>query len=100
MKMTQNEFKERLENLFKEHPIINKDNPTFNELVYILRQDAIDCNISIPPYKKNGAWSCIPSVKECFIPVRTLAMHVAEIKFEEETTAEIDMICLTVHLKK
>ena len=100
MKMTQKDFEERLENLFENHRLINQTNPTFNELVYILRQDVIDYNISIPPYKKNGAWSCIPSVRECFIPVRTLAMHVAEIKFEEETTAEIDMICLTVHLKK
>lgn len=100
MKMTQNEFKERLENLFENRRFINQTNPTFNELVYIIRQDVIDYNISIPPYKKDKGWVCIPSVKECFIPVRELSMHVADIEFDEEDTAESDMICLTVRLKK
>ncbi len=44
--------------------------------------------------KEDGAWTCIPSVKETFIPVRTLARHIKEIVFDEDDY-DCAEICLT-----
>jgi hypothetical protein len=50
--MTNKEFQEKLEKMYAEHPIIaGSAKKTFNVLVHLLRQDSIDYNISIPPYK-------------------------------------------------
>lgn len=100
--MTNAEFQKKLEVMYAEHPIVGKSQrKTFNELVWILRQDDVDYNISIPPYEEDIGWLCIPSVKECFIPVKTLAMHVKEIELDEELVDDdYDGICLTVYLEK
>jgi hypothetical protein len=48
-------------------------------------------------------WMCITSVKECFIPVKTLAKHVKKIEVEEieddGDEFKYDGICLTVWLE-
>ena len=96
--MTKEEFHKKLEAMYKEHPFITtKPKKTFNELVWVLRQDNVDYNISIPPYKEDMGWMCIPSVKECFIPVNQLAMHVNVVELDEGE--EYDGICLTVYLE-
>ena len=100
--MTKEEFQKKLEAMYKEHSfIITKPKKTFNELVWVLRQDNVDYNISIPPYKEDMVWICIPSVKECFIPVKELAMHVKEVELDEceDDDFEYDGICLTVWLE-
>lgn len=97
--MTNAEFKSKLEAMYSVHPIITKKaNKTFNELVWILRQDDVDYNISIPPYEDDMGWMCIPSVKECFIPVKTLAKHVSKVELDEDEF-ECEEICLTVWLE-
>lgn len=80
------EFKKRLEELYKEHPMIARSKKkTVNELFYILRMDKeYDYNISMPPTGDEMGWTCIPSVKECFIPVRDLAKHVKEVVCDDE----------------
>lgn len=90
------EFQNRLAELYKEHPMIARSKrKTANELFYVLRQDKeFDYNISS---NEGGAWTCIPSVKECFIPVKTLAKHVKEICIDEDF--ECDEVCLTVILE-
>ena len=100
--MTNAEFQQKLEAMYAEHPIVGKSQrKTFNELVWMLRQDDVDYNISIPPYEEGMGWLCIPSVKECFIPVKALAMHVKEIEVDESMDCEFfDGICLTVTLEK
>ena len=101
--MTNAEFQGYLEETYEKYSIISKNRKkTFNELVYVLRQDNIDYNISIPPYRENMGWSCIPSVKECFIPVSTLAMHVKEVVLDEceDDDFEYDGFCLTVYLEE
>ena len=96
--MTKEDFHKKLEAMYKEHSfIIAKPKITFNELVWVLRQDNVDYNISIPPYKEDMGWMCIPSVKECFIPVKQLAMHVNVVELDEDE--EYDGICLTVYLE-
>lgn len=95
--MTNVEFQSKLSAMYKEHPIIaiNK-NKTMNELVYVLRMDKEnDYNISTI---EDGHWSCIPSVKECYIPVRTLAKHVKSVEYDEATMG-CKEICLNVVLK-
>ena len=100
--MTNTEFQHYLNGLYEHHSIIAKSRKkTFNELVYVLRQDNVEYNISIPPYKEDMGWLCIPSVKECFIPVSTLAMHVKEVVCEQwDDDFEYDGICLTVWLEE
>lgn len=101
--MTNAEFQKKLEEMYAEHPTVTSGpKKTFNTLVWILRQDDVDYNISIPPYKEDMGWLCIPSVKECFIPVKTLAMHVSEVVVDEceDDDFEYDGICLTVRLEE
>lgn len=102
--MTNTEFQQKLQGMYDAHPFIGKSKrKTLNELVWILRQDNIDYNINIPPYHDDMGWVCIPSVKECFIPVRDLAMHVKEVVYEEfdfEDDFKYDGICLTVYLEE
>ena len=102
--MTNAEFQKKLEGMYAEHPFIDRHKTkTFNELVWILRQDSVDYNINIHPYNDDMGWMCIPSVKECFIPVRDLAMHVSKVEFDEYFNDEdfgYDGICLTVWLEE
>lgn len=81
--MTKLEFQSRLDSMYKENPMIARSKKkTVNELLYILRQDKeYDYNISM---QEDGAWTCIPSVKETFVPVKTLAKHVKEVVFDED----------------
>lgn len=101
--MTNAEFQNYLEGLYEKHSLIAKSRKkTFNELAYVLRQDNVDYNINIPPYRDDMAWLCIPSVKECFIPVSALAMHVSKVELDEmdDYGFEWDGICLTVWLEE
>ena len=103
--MTNAEFQAKLEQMYEEHPIIaGGPKKTFNVLTWLLKQDDIDYNISIPPYEEGRGWLCIPSVKECFIPVRELAMHVKKIEVDEEDYSDdefkYDGVCLTVWLEE
>jgi hypothetical protein len=102
--MNNAEFQKRLAELFEHHHRLKNRKPTLNELVYVLRMDDIDYNISIPPYKEDMAWTCIPSVKKAFIPVETLALHVVEVEFDEEGTKEnsdiFDGWCLDVTVEE
>lgn len=100
--MTNADFQAKLDEMYASHYCITKKPiKTFNELVWTLRQDDIDYNISIPPTNGEVSWMCIPSVKACFIPVRFLAMHVKEVKVDEceDDDFEYDGICLTVYLE-
>lgn len=101
--MTNTEFQQKLEEMYASHSFITKGpRKTFNELIWTLRQDDVDYNISIPPYEEDMGWVCIPSVKECFIPVKELAMHVARVEFDEifGNDPDCDEICLNVYLEK
>ena len=95
--MTKVDFENRLSALYDEHPMIRASKvKTFNELSYVLRMDKSDTDYNISTVE-NGDWAFIVSVKECFIPTRTLAKHVKKVEFDEFIEAE-NLICLTVHL--
>lgn len=99
--MTRAEFFNRLNALIAEHPMIAKSKrKTVNELLYVLRMDKEhDYNISIKDPGAKNVWTCIPSVKECFVPVRDLKKHVKSVEFDEEDYG-CEEICFTVVVKK
>ena len=102
--MTNVEFQEKLAKMReKHHAIAGGGKLTFNTLVWLLRQDDVDYNISIPPYEDGMGWMCICSVKECFIRAKELAMHVKKIEVDEADFSDDDFkydgVCLTVWLE-
>jgi hypothetical protein len=77
--MTNTEFQTKLDAMYAKHPMIARSNPkSLNELMYVLRMEG-DRDYSISA--DDG--SCIPSVRETFVPSRELAKKVLNIWWEE-----------------
>ena len=95
--MTRNELFGKLNGIIAKHPMIAKSKVlSVNELVYMLRFEDEEYNISL--IDKNGEWSWIPSAKETFVSSKTLALKIASIDFDVDGCNE-KMICMTVHTK-
>ena len=80
--MTNVEFQEKLRQMYAENPMIARSKKkTVNEIFYLLRMDKEnDYNVNLI---ENGIWGCVPSVKECFVSVKTLAKHAKSIVCDE-----------------
>lgn len=94
--MTNKEFQARLQQMYEENPMIARSKKkTVNEIFYLLRMDKEnDYNISLV---EDGIWTCVCSVKECFVPVRTLARHVQSIVCDDADDGfDCPEICLTI----
>ena len=77
--MTNAEFQAKLEAMYAKHPMIARSNPkSLNELMYVLRMEG-DRDYAI----SDNEGGCIPSVRETFVPTRTLAKKVTSIEWEE-----------------
>ena len=77
--MTNAEFQAKLDAMYAKHPMIARSNPkSLNELMYVLRMEG-DRDYSI----SDNEGGCIPSVRETFVPTRTLASKVVFIEYEE-----------------
>ena len=77
--MTNAEFQAKLKAMYAKHPLIARSNPkSLNELMYVLRMEG-DRDYSI----SDNEGGCIPSVRETFVPTRTLAKKVTSIEWEE-----------------
>ena len=77
--MTNAEFMAKLDAMYAKHPMIARSNPkSLNELMYVLRMEG-DRDYSI----SDNEGGCIPSVRETFVPTRTLAKKVVSIEWEE-----------------
>lgn len=77
--MTNVEFQKKLDAMYAKHPMIARSNPkSLNELMYVLRMEG-DRDYSI----STNDGSCIPSVRETFVPTRSLAKKVTSIEWEE-----------------
>lgn len=96
--MTNNEFQNKLQAMYKKHPMIARsEKKTVNELFYVLRMDKEnDYNICI---NEGGFISLVPSVKECFVGVKTLAKHVKKVECDCEDYG-CKEICLNVVTEK
>ena len=99
--MTRAEFFNRLNALFAEHPMIAKSKrKTVNEFLYVLRMDKeYDYNVSIKDPSAKNQWTCIPSVRECFVPVKDLKKHVKSVEFDEDDYG-CEEICITIVVEK
>lgn len=98
--MTNVEFQDRLAKMYADNPFIARSKKkTVNEIFYLLRMDKEnDYNISMV---EDGVWTCVPSVKECFVPVKSLARHVKSIVCDdEEENPGCPEICLTIVTEK
>lgn len=95
--MTNAEFQEKLRQMYAEYPMIAMSKKkTVNELFYVLRMDANnDYNINIIDKTNKNIFSCIPSVKECFVPVSDLAKHVNDVIFDENDYGCTEL-CLSI----
>ena len=77
--MTNAEFQAKLEAMYAKHPMIARSNPkSLNELMYVLRVEG-DRDYAI----SDNEGGCIPSVRETFVPSRTLARKVVSVEYEE-----------------
>lgn len=77
--MTNAEFQVKLDAMYAKHPMIARSNPkSLNELMYVLRMEG-DRDYSI----SDNEGGCIQSVRETFVPTRTLAKKVVAIEYEE-----------------
>lgn len=81
--MTNLEFQTHLSSLFAQNPLMRHTPHTLNELVFLLRREPDEYSLSWN--NRDGGWSCVPSAKECFIPVRDLAKHIKSVEYSEET---------------
>lgn len=82
--MTRAEFFGKLNEMFGKHPMLARSNPkTLNELMYVLRMEG-DRDYAI----STNDGSCIPSVRETFVPAKTLAKKVMSIDWHGETDAK------------
>ena len=98
--MTNVEFQAKLQQMYAENPMIARSKrKTVNEILYLLRMDKEnDYCVSVV---EDGVWSCIPSVKETFIPVKSLARHVKSIVCDdEEENPGCPEVCLTIVTEK
>lgn len=77
--MTNAEFQAKLKEMYAKHPMIAiSKTKSLNELMYVLRMEG-DRDYSI----STNDGSCIPSVRETFVPSRDLAKKVISIEWEE-----------------
>ena len=103
--MTNNEFKEKLANVFKTHLFMqDRDYHTVNELLYVLEHDSRfngdDFNVSIQTLK--NSWVSIPGL-DAFVDIKTrgvwfndedVEFEVDEFEFDGNV---IKVNCITVH---
>ena len=85
--MTNLEFQKKLEEIYSAHFTISKSKKkSINELSYALRMSDEDYCLNITD--GNGAFWCVASVKETFIPTYILAKKIEEIEFDDEIYEE------------
>lgn len=98
--MTNAEFQKHFKKLLDTHDIIGKGNSmTVNELLYLLRMDKDVSDYNVNLVTEDGSISCIFSVKQCFVPVKSLVLHVKKVECDEFDYG-IEDVCLIVHTEE
>lgn len=98
--MTDAKFQEYLSGLYKKYlGRIKAKQTTLNELVYVLRRDGDDWQLNTYDTKTKNGCTCIPDVRDAFIPVRLLAKKVVAVEFDEETYEEDGIKLLLVNVE-
>ena len=98
--MTNAEFQVKLKNIYADFPYIAKrKQKTLNELIYVLRMTGEDYQLNTINKNEPNACTCIPDLKETFIPVKSLAQKVVSVEFDEETYEEMGIQLLMVNVE-
>lgn len=93
--MTNVEFQKKLEAMYKEFPIIAlSKKKTINELIFVLRHDDEVPDYCLNINSKSQGFS-FGMLKECFFPVRSLALKVNSLEYIEDEDSEYP--CLVVN---
>lgn len=90
--MTNAEFQVKLDKMYNEFPIIARSKQkTINELVFILRQDneVKDYCLNIDSESEGFSFGML---KECFHPVRHLALKIKSLEYEEYEESEYPVL--------
>lgn len=92
--MTNAEFQKKLEEMYKEFPIIAlSKQKTINELVFVLRHDN-----DVPDYFLNinskSEGFTFGFLKEGFFPVRQLALKIKSIEYEWPEDSELPVLVI------
>lgn len=89
--MTNAEFQEKLKTMTKEYLPIASKQMTINELVFVLRHDD-----DVPDYCLNinseSEGFSLGMLKECFHPVRYLALKIKSLEYEEYEDSEYPVL--------
>ena len=97
--MTKIQFNKLLSNAYDKHPMLKASKvKSLNELIYVLRMEFED-DFCINTAQADGAFGCIPSIRETFIPTRTLALKIKSIEYDEETFEEMGQHLLMIVTK-
>lgn len=98
--MTNAAFQNKLKEIYSSYNFIGKsERKTLNTLLYMLRMDEEVADYNVNLVDEVGEIVCIPSVKECFVPTKYLAMYVKKVECEEENYG-FDGLCLTVYVEE
>lgn len=98
--MTNADFQVKLKEMYAEFPMIAKrKQKTLNELVYVLRMSGEEYQINTYNENEPNSCTCIPDLKETFIPVKSLAQKVVSVEFDEETYEEMGIQLLLIKVK-
>ena len=89
--MTNKEFHEKLDFMFKKHLPIAGKVKTINELIYVLRHDddVEDYNVNINSESQGFSFGF---AKDCFYPTRQLALKIKSIEYEEYEDSPYPML--------
>lgn len=94
--MTKNKFNKLLAKAFDKHPMIKMSKvKSLNELIYVLRME-FEEDFCINTIEADGVFGFIPSVKETFIPTRTLALKIKSMEYDEEMFDECNEHVLVI----
>lgn len=90
--MTNVEFQKHLEEMYNKFPMIAKSKQkTINELVFVLRHDekVKDYCLNIDSESEGFSFGML---KECFHPVRHLALKIKSLEYEEYDESEYPVL--------
>ena len=90
--MTNVEFQKHLEEMYSKFPIIARSKQkTINELVFVLRHDddVKDYCLNIDSESEGFSFGML---KECFHPVRHLALKIKSLEYEEYEDSEYPVL--------
>ena len=99
--MTNERFQKELNEMYGMYSATRKSvQKTLNQLVYVLRMNGVNYQMTITRDSMPNGCVCIPSIIDTFIPVKDLAMKVVSVEFDEETYEDCGVELLLVKVEE